>query len=154
MVDGMKKVTTHNNEDMLPQCIRYPQLYEEMKVCGPNGTKTRCEDRCMAAGLFNLISWLIYSRETLHFFYFKGDVRANENHGLTVIHTLWMREHNRIAKLLEQQHTNWNDEKLYQETRRIVIAEYQHITFNEWLPQILGRQFCVDCLLLPSQSIS
>ena len=68
MVGGMKKVTTHNNEDMLPQCIQYPQLYEEMKVCGPNGTKTRCEDRCMAAGLFNLISWLIYSRETLHFF--------------------------------------------------------------------------------------
>ena len=56
MVDGMKKVTTHNNEDMLPQCIQYPQLYEEMKVCGPNGTKTRCGDRCMAAGLFNLIS--------------------------------------------------------------------------------------------------
>ena len=87
-------------------------------------------------------------------FYFKGDVRANESHGLTVTHTLWMREHNRIAKLLAQQHTSWNDEKLFQETRRIVIAEYQHITFNEWLPQILGRQFCVDCLLLPSQSIS
>ena len=65
-----------------------------------------------------------------------------------------MREHNRIAKLLEQQHKTWDDEKLYQETRRIVIAEYQHITFNEWLPQILGRQFCVDCALLPTQSIS
>ena len=87
-------------------------------------------------------------------FYFKGDVRANESQGLTVVHTLWMREHNRIAKLLEQQHTSWNDEKLFQEARRIVIAEYQHITFNEWLPQILGRKFCVDCLLLPSQSIS
>ena len=86
--------------------------------------------------------------------YFKGDVRANENHGLTVIHTLWMREHNRIAKLLKQQHISWNDETLFQEARRLVIAEYQHIIFNEWLPQILGRQFCVDCLLLPSQSIS
>ena len=56
MVGGMKKVTIHNNEDMLPRCIQYPQLFEELKVCGLNGTKTRCGDRCMAAGLFNLIS--------------------------------------------------------------------------------------------------
>ena len=49
-----------------------------------------------------------------------------------------MREHNRLAQLLENQHPSWNDEKLYEETRRIVMAEYQHIIYKEWLPHILG----------------
>ena len=88
------------------------------------------------------------------FFLFTGDIRANEHHGLTVMHTLWMREHNKIAKLLSQQYPSWTDEKLYQEARRIVIAEYQHIAFREWLPQVLGTQFCIDCELTPLQGIS
>ena len=78
-----------------------------------------------------------------------GDSRANEHHGLTVMHTLWMREHNRIAQLLEDQHPNWNDEKLYRETRRIVIAEYQHIIYNEWLVLILGEQYMINFGLYP-----
>ena len=87
-------------------------------------------------------------------FLFTGDIRANEHHGLTVMHTLWMREHNKIAKLLSQQYPSWTDEKLYQEARRIVIAEYQHIAFREWLPQVVGTQFCIDCELTPLQGIS
>ena len=88
------------------------------------------------------------------FVLFTGDIRANEHHGLTVMHTLWMREHNKIAKLLSQQYPSWTDEKLYQEARRIVIAEYQHIAFREWLPQVVGTQFCIDCELTPLQGIS
>jgi hypothetical protein len=60
-----------------------------------------------------------------------GDFRVNEHHGLLSMHTIWMREHNRVAKELKKFNSRWNDEKLYQEARRIVIAEYQHIIYTE-----------------------
>ena len=62
-----------------------------------------------------------------------------------------MREHNRLAQLLKNQNPQWNDddEKLYQEARRIVIAEYQHIIYKEWLPQILGLPLMKKTTLYP-----
>ena len=60
-----------------------------------------------------------------------------------------MREHNRLAQLLENQHSQWNDTKLYQEARRIVIAEYQHIIYKEWLPHILGLPLMKNTTLYP-----
>jgi len=51
---------------------------------------------------------------------------------------LWLREHNRVAGKLEILNPHWTDETLYQEARRIVTAEFQHIQFREWLPRIVG----------------
>lgn len=70
-----------------------------------------------------------------------GDGRVNEQPQLAVMHTLWMREHNRVAAVLGALNPNWSDEAIFQETRRIVVAELQHIMYNEWLPIVLGNCF-------------
>ncbi|KAK3881472.1 hypothetical protein Pcinc_014084 [Petrolisthes cinctipes] len=72
------------------------------------------------------------------FCFVAGDDRVNELILLTLLHTIWVREHNRIALALKQLNPSWNDERLYQEARRINIAEMQHITYNEFLPGVLG----------------
>ncbi|XP_028168588.1 peroxidase-like isoform X1 [Ostrinia furnacalis] len=70
-----------------------------------------------------------------------GDVRANMHPWLTSFHTLWVREHNRIARSLASINPGWNSDKLYHEARRIVVAELQHITFKHWLPALTGKAF-------------
>ena len=67
-----------------------------------------------------------------------GDGRANEWSGLLSQHTVWVREHNRIEEKLYELNPHWNGERLYQETRRIVIAQWQVSVYKEYLPNILG----------------
>ena len=68
-----------------------------------------------------------------------GDERVNHNSGLAALHTLMSREHNRVASLLEEVNKHWDEETLYQEARRVVSAEIQHITYHEFLPVLLGE---------------
>lgn len=66
-----------------------------------------------------------------------GDVRSSEHIGLAAFHTLWAREHNRIARVLRRMNWFWSGSMVYYTARRIVVAEIQHIMYNEWLPKVV-----------------
>lgn len=75
-----------------------------------------------------------------------GDVRANENAALTSLHTLFVREHNRLADEIaatEYAGADLTDpvisEQIYQSARELVSAQLQHITYDEFLPALLGN---------------
>lgn len=68
-----------------------------------------------------------------------GDVRANENVELTALQTLFVREHNFWADQIAKQNPKLNDQQVYDQARARVVAEIQNITYNQWLPALLGQ---------------
>ncbi|QVL31318.1 peroxidase [Telmatocola sphagniphila] len=70
--------------------------------------------------------------------YVTGDTRGNENVELTVLQTLFLDNHNKIASELQKMNPTWSDEQIFQEARKLNIAEYQAIVYNEWIPDVLG----------------
>ncbi len=95
-----------------------------------------------------------------------GDSRVNENPGLQAMHTIWFREHNRLAALIAAQDPALKDEQvravlkvhvlfeintlnicllqIYQEARRLVGAELQQIVYADFLPIVVGPKFVRD----------
>ncbi len=88
-----------------------------------------------------------------------GDVRANEQVGLTATHTLFVREHNRLATDLKARldgrdatliakrdaaiaevgnGVNNEGDFIYESVRKVVGAQIQVITYQEFLPALLG----------------
>jgi peroxidase len=73
-------------------------------------------------------------------YFLAGDVRANEQIALTSLHTLFMREHNRLCdEIACHYHFKLSDEETYQIVRKIMGALAQVITYREFLPILLGR---------------
>lgn len=70
--------------------------------------------------------------------YIGGDVRVNEQIGLTTMHTLFIREHNRKAKEIAAANPGLSDQEIYQATKDYVGALAQQITYAEFLPALLG----------------
>ncbi|KFM76656.1 Peroxidasin, partial [Stegodyphus mimosarum] len=67
-----------------------------------------------------------------------GDSRVNQHTSLTSLHTVLMREHNRLADQLRIINPQWDGERIFQEARKIVGAQMQVITYKEYLPITLG----------------
>lgn len=72
-------------------------------------------------------------------FFLGGDVRANEQAALAAMHTLFVREHNRLAGIIASEEPGLTGDEIYETARAIVAAEMQVITYKEWLPALLGE---------------
>uniref|UniRef100_A0A5F9C782 Thyroid peroxidase n=1 Tax=Oryctolagus cuniculus TaxID=9986 RepID=A0A5F9C782_RABIT len=67
-----------------------------------------------------------------------GDGRASEVPSLTAVHTLWVREHNRLAAKFKALNPHWSADTTYQEARKVVGRPI--ITLRDYVPRILGPQ--------------
>jgi peroxidase len=76
------------------------RLFQTGNLTVSNGTVSRCP-------------YLPVNSSNL---FYSGDGRVNENMALTSVHTLFLREHNRISSTLSTLNTGWNDERLFQVT--------------------------------------
>ncbi|KAJ6569058.1 heme peroxidase [Mycena capillaripes] len=59
----------------------------------------------------------------IHDLFLGGDVRTNEDYILLSVHTIFLREHNRLCDIIVQQHPDWDDERIYQTVKLIVGAK-------------------------------
>ena len=73
-----------------------------------------------------------------------GDGRADENPSLTALQTLFVREHNQQVDNLYAANPCLTGDEAYQQARAIVTAEIQHITYDEFLPHLLGEMMIGD----------
>ena len=80
----------------------------------------------------------IISDETLSSekLYFSGDEKVNDNPLLISLHTIFLREHNRLCDVFKAQDPNLSDEALFQKAKKKLIALLQNIAYNEWLPEL------------------
>ncbi|POM26014.1 hypothetical protein BTM25_03980 [Actinomadura rubteroloni] len=78
------------------------------------------------------------ARDTL--FAFGGD-RGNTQVGFALLTILFLREHNRVARLLAEDNPRWDDERLFQTARNIVIAIVIKLVLEEYINHITPYHF-------------
>ncbi len=81
------------------------------------------------------VDGLANAHSTSSSLFLAGDIRANENVGLTSMHTIFVREHNRLVSEMDDSLTG--DQK-FEAARAQVEAQLQAITYNEFLPKLIG----------------
>ena len=70
--------------------------------------------------------------------YFTGNVRCNAVAPILALHTIFLREHNRICDEYALRFPSWSDQKLFEKARAMVVAHLQKIAFYEYLPLLTG----------------
>lgn len=73
-----------------------------------------------------------------------GDVRAGENVALTSLQTVMAREHNRWVDLIQAQNPEMTGDELFAAARVRVEAVVQAVTYNEFLPKLVGADAIAD----------
>ncbi|GAX43068.1 heme peroxidase [Tolypothrix sp. NIES-4075] len=67
--------------------------------------------------------------------------RANVQIGYVMLNVLSLREHNRVCDLLAKNYPTWDDERLFQTARNIVMAEFLKIVLEDYINHITPYHF-------------
>ncbi|GAA4239965.1 hypothetical protein GCM10022254_62870 [Actinomadura meridiana] len=70
-----------------------------------------------------------------------GGDRGNVQVGFTMMTVLFLREHNRVARILANENPDWDDERLFQTARNIVIVEVVRLVVEEYINHIAPYHF-------------
>ncbi len=70
-----------------------------------------------------------------------GGDRVNAVPQTAMMNTLFLREHNRLAAMLEAKHGDWDDERVFETARNIVIVMFIRIVVEEYINHINTTQF-------------
>ena len=73
-----------------------------------------------------------------------GGDRANSTPFTSMMNTLLLREHNRIAGELERRNPGWDDERVFQTARNIMIALYIKIVIEQYINHITPAPFSLE----------
>ncbi|XP_025198953.1 peroxidase-like [Melanaphis sacchari] len=92
-------------------------------------------------------------RNNVTYCFDRGDPRNNQHFGLILYEETFLRFHNLVADLLHKLNPDWSDEILYQESRRFIIALEEIIVYRDYLPILLGKEYCESVGLSLSKDI-
>eukprot|EP00064_Thunnus_orientalis_P003427 superscaffoldBa00000277_g3436 len=124
---GLMALNSRHSDQELAYMPFLPRLQAHLDPCGPrNSTTTGPSDRSAP-------------QENITSCFQAGDSRANEHLGMIALHTLFLREHNRLVKELHLLNPHWSPDTLYQEARKIMGAIHQILTWEHYLPRVLGE---------------
>ncbi len=65
-----------------------------------------------------------------------GGDRANATAQVSMVNTLFLREHNRLAAMIEKHHPQWNDDHVFEVARNISIVMFIKIVVEEYINHI------------------
>lgn len=121
--------------------VNYPSHFIDLSVIYPLTKDKLAMMRAPSGGMFKLDDKMIMAKmeNCENHCYYAGDFRAAGFASLAAMHSIFMRLHNMAAMQLAQLNPQWNDDMLFYEARKVTIAVYQHIVYNEYVPSMLGQ---------------
>ncbi|KAB7496959.1 Chorion peroxidase [Armadillidium nasatum] len=115
---------------------RYPTSIDDTEDSNAKKKKNKCEFPNSFKGCFNLDP-----NESYYILRMNNDT---EN-----LRLLLILEHNYLAEILAEINPHFDDALLYNEARRILIAQYNAIIYGEFVPLLVGEELAKKHNLLP-----